>query len=80
MSEADEDGTGGARARRLREEIARLRRPGGPGEDESSPGPMSPREFTDAAAGRAASEGNRPHGSVPEPETEAGDASGSTSQ
>jgi len=75
MTEADEDGAAGARARRLREEIARLRRPAGPGEERPIPGPVSPREFTDAAAERQAREANV---QATVPETEAGGQPGPT--
>ena len=73
MSEADEEVAGSARARRLREEIARLRRSTGAGDDRTSPRPVSPREFTDAAARRTTWTANRPDVSVRDAETEGGD-------
>ncbi len=72
MSEDDEAAAGGERARRLRQEIVRLRRPIGPGEDRSSPRPVSPREFTDTAAGHASCQANQRADSVEDPETEGG--------
>lgn len=51
-----EDEARSARARRLREEIERLRSSTGSDEARTAPAPISPREFTDAAAARAASE------------------------
>ena len=59
MSEADEEDAGVMRARRLREQIERLRQSAGPGGGRSSPSPASPRDFTDAAAALAAEEGKR---------------------
>ena len=49
-----------ARARQLREELERIRRPADPEEDRPSPPARSPREFTDEAASHAASEGVGP--------------------
>ena len=73
MSEADEDAAGDAKARRLREEIARLRSPADPGAAGSTPRPVSTREFTDAAAaGRPSRKANLPEESASDSETERG--------
>jgi hypothetical protein len=77
MADVHHDDAESARARQLRERIERLRRPPGPGKERSSSVPMSPREFTDAAA-RATREAD----SVPEgaqhPDAEAGGEAGLT--
>lgn len=76
-----EDEARAARARRLREEIERLRGSMDSDEERPAPAPTSPREFTDAAAARAASEAAASEGdeelapgNVPDPDGEQGSA------
>jgi hypothetical protein len=71
MSEADGNAGQTARARRLREQIEKLRHTAAPGDEQSSTPPMSPREFTDDAA-RAVREEESAHGIVPNSDGDAG--------
>ncbi|MCW2534415.1 MAG: hypothetical protein JWQ26_114 [Modestobacter sp.] len=59
MPDAEEADERRARAQRLREEMARIRRRQS-GDEAGPPTPRSPREFTDDAASRAAESGDEP--------------------
>jgi hypothetical protein len=72
MSEADRTDGQTARARRLREQIEKLRHRTAPGGEQPSPPRMSPREFTDDAA-RAVRSEEAAHESVPNSDGDAGD-------